>query len=189
MSELFVVQFPEGDFLDSNYFDLDYPPEAYSTTHSSNPLFLKRYVMIRVINSQTKYRMYFVGEDEVQLTSEDNKHLIQSDDGLHNYFASLFKVENVGGGDGILKRDDTFDVDDVEYAGLQQNELVVSGQDLFFPFKVVGGADAINLFRLAADAEYNAYQNEQENQEEEVLPHSTDSPNAPTPLQEMKLRF
>ena len=49
-------------------------------------------------------------------------------------------------------------IDDL-YIGLEQNELVVSGQDLFFPFKVVGGADAINLY---LDAWANAYYGNQQ---------------------------
>ena len=115
-------------------FLLDYPPNdpPDPLTYTDIP---KTYIIIK--NGETKYRLYLINSVHVQLTSEDNKHLIQSGDIIHKYLASQFIV----GANDILERDED-DGDD----GLQQNELVIDGHDLYNPFTVQGLADVMNDF-------------------------------------------
>lgn len=119
-----VIENPNGQT-----FFKDFPPDVIvmSTLISGMYSSKKKYVIIQ--SGDIKYRMYLLDFEEIQITREDNSSVLQSNDSVHNHFAGFFKR----GAGNMLTRDSLEE--------LQLNEIVVNGQDLYFPFEVQGFAN------------------------------------------------
>ena len=174
-----IVTNPNGQ----TFFE-DFPPDAIVISTPSSYAFIKKYVIIQ--SGDIKYRMYLLDSEDVQITSEDNSSILQSNDSAHNYFAGFFKA----GAGGILTRDTTEE--------LQPNEIVVNGQDLYFPFEVQGFANikAIWIAQQAVeDAQLDAMVAAAQQAQQSAgagagagAGEGAGGPNAPQPLQ-IILRF
>jgi len=153
---------------------------APAPTETEDDYFSSERTYILLKNGETKYRLYFY-MFYFQLTSEDNNHLIQSGDLEHKYVGSFFERQN----------DDLKRLYQFHFQGLQENELVIDGHDLYNRFTVAGLEDALYVYnewqgvmewQVMDDVEDVTMQDAEQDAEQVLLSQDPDGPNAPIAL-------